>query len=131
MANISSSGSLTFGGRYSLTCTATVKGIIGADVVIEWKKIDHGSEQNKQSSEGVLDFTSLRVSDAGQYICRVSVASSYLTVSRNANSTKSIIVQSKSALCDHCWINLFIQILFSSHTQCADQSTWCRKSFSW
>ena len=101
-ATVSSKVSVMFGGTYSLQCTATVKGILGADVITEWNKIDHGSEQDMQSNQGMLQFTSLQLSDAGQYICRVSVVSSYLTVPRNASATKSINIQSKFASFSVC-----------------------------
>ena len=97
-ASITSSPTAPFtaGQSYTLTCTAAVTGgeTLSTTTTITWIH-PGGSVTSGTGSSLDLSLNPLRVSDAGQFTCNVSVSSPFLTVSQNSTDTFSINVQGK------------------------------------
>ena len=88
----------TAGQSYTLTCTATVTGgggeTLSTNTTISWTH-PNGSVTSGTGSSLDLTLNPLRVSDAGQYTCNVSVSSPFLTGTWNSTDTFTINVQGK------------------------------------
>ena len=92
----SPTGPFTAGQSYTLTCTATVTGggTLSPTTTITWIH-PSGSVTSGTGSSLDLSLNPLRVSDAGQYTCNVSVSSPLLTGAQSNTDTFTINVQSK------------------------------------
>ena len=86
----------TAGQSYTLTCTAAVTGgeTLSTTTTITWIH-PSGSVTSGTGSSLDLSLNPLRVSDAGQYTCNVSVSSPFLTISQSATDMSTINVQGK------------------------------------
>ena len=89
-------GPFTAGQSYTLTCTATVTGggTLPPTTTITWIH-PSGSVTSGTGSSLNLSLNQLRVSDAGQYTCNVSVSSPFLTRALSDNDTIIINVLGK------------------------------------
>ena len=65
---------------YSLSCGVTGADNLNPSIAYEWTK-KNGTETQLQtgSDADVVPFSLLRLSDAGEYSCRVTISSSYLS----------------------------------------------------
>ena len=91
----SPTGPFTVGQSYTLTCTANVAGAgTMSTTTITWIH-PSGSVTSGTGSSLDLSLNPLRVSDAGQYTCNVSVSSPFLTGAQSATNTLTISVQGK------------------------------------
>ena len=88
-----SGGTPTVGGSYSLTCTVTGADRLNATITYQWFKDNTGVSGETQST---LSFSSLSLSDAGQYSCDVTVSSTLLSqpIAKMSN-TWDLTLQSK------------------------------------
>ena len=79
---ITSSGPPSLGqSGYSLTCDVTGAENLNSSITYQWTK-DNGTQTQIQvgGDPRVLSFSPLRLSDAGQYTCQVTVSSPYQDV---------------------------------------------------
>ena len=91
----SPTGPFTVGQSYTLTCTANVTGAgTMSTTTISWIH-PNGSVTLGTGSSLDLSLNPLRVSDAGQYTCNVSVSSPFLTGAQNATDALTINVLGK------------------------------------
>ena len=88
-----SGGTPTVGESYSLTCTVTGADRLNTTIAYQWFK-DNTMVSNETQS--TLSFSSLSLSDAGQYRCDVTVSSTLLSQSiTNMSNTQDLTLQSK------------------------------------
>ena len=88
-----SGGTPTVGESYSLTCTVTGADRLNPTITYQWFKDNTMVSGETQST---LSFSSLSLSDAGQYRCDVTVSSTLLSLSIIAMSiTQELSLQSK------------------------------------
>ena len=92
----SPTGPFTAGQSYTLTCRANVTGgeTLSPTTTITWIH-PSGSVTSGTGSSLDLSLNQLRVSDAGQYTCNVSVSSPFFTRAQSDTDTFTITVQSK------------------------------------
>ena len=92
----SSTGPFTAGQSYTLTCTATVTegDTLSTNITITWI-YPSGNVTSGAGSSLDLSLDQLRVSDAGQYTCNVSVSSPFLTGAQSSTDMFTINVQGK------------------------------------
>ena len=78
--NVTSKGSIITGGQaFSLKCTISGPEALNSILTYQWTKNNStGRMQVVGSNTSTLSFSSLRLSDAGQYSCQVIVTSQYL-----------------------------------------------------
>ena len=81
-----SGGTPTVGQSYSLTCTVAGAEQLNPTITYQWFKDNTVISGETQST---LSFSSLSLSDAGQYRCDVTVSSPY--VSQNINEMSDVI----------------------------------------
>ena len=88
-----SGGTPTVGESYSLTCTVTGADRLNTTITYQWFKDNTMVSGETQST---LSFSSLSLSDAGQYRCDVTVSSTLLSQSIiNMSNTQDLTLQSK------------------------------------
>ena len=93
---IISSGNTTLGHNTSLTCT--VDGLsdnLNASVTYQWSKTNETHITHIRSVPRNLSFAPLRLSDAGNYTCQVTVDSNRLNRSINVATFKIVYVESE------------------------------------
>ena len=81
---------------YSLTC-----GVAGAENLypsITYQWIKNNGTQTQVGTDRVLYFSSLRLSDAGQYTCQATVSSPYLNNDITVMGTQDVRLQSEFRL---------------------------------
>ena len=80
-------------GGYSLTCNLTVTGAenLNSSITYQWTK--NNGTQTLVGADRVLSFSSLRLSDAGQYTCQATVSLSCRSITKMA--THDVILQSE------------------------------------
>jgi hypothetical protein len=81
------------GQSYNLTCN--VQGAKNLDSNITYHWTNNGILNVIRQTFSILSFLPLRLSDAGFYMCRITVSSDYLDNDLTANSSTSLNVQSK------------------------------------
>ena len=88
-----SGGTPTVGESYSLTCTVTGADRLNPTITYQWFKDNTVVSGETQST---LSFSSLSLSDAGQYRCDVTVSSTLLSqpITKMSN-TQDLTLQSK------------------------------------
>ena len=86
-----SGGTPTVGKSYSLNCTVTGADRLNPTITYQWFK-----DSTVVSGETTLSFSSLSLSDAGQYRCDVTVSSTLLSqpITKMSN-TQDLTLQSK------------------------------------
>ena len=86
-------------GGYSLTCDLTVTGAenLNSSITYQWTK--NNGTQTLVGADRVLSFSSLRLSDAGQYTCQATVSSPYLNNDITIMDTHDVRLQSKHQVC--------------------------------
>ena len=90
---MASGGTPTVGESYSLTCTVTGADQLNATITYKWFKNNTMVSGETQST---LSFSSLSLSDAGQYRCDVTVNSTLLSQSIiKMSNTQDLTLQSK------------------------------------
>ena len=122
---IVSGGTPTVGESYSLTCTVTGADRLNPAISYQWFKDNTVVSGETQST---LSFSSLSLSDAGQYRCDVTVSSTLLSLPIAAMSiTQELNLQSKCKflgrvlICHHLFdVNLIIYILVRMYTSNLD-----------
>ena len=88
-----SGGTPTVGESYSLTCTVTGADRLNPTITYKWFKDNTMVSGETQST---LSFSSLSLSDAGQYRCDVTVSSTLLSQSiTKMSNTQGLTLQSK------------------------------------
>ena len=89
-----SGGTPTVGESHSLTCTVTGADRLNPTITYQWFKDNTVVSGETQST---LSFSSLSLSDAGQYICDVTVSSNFLSQPIIAKSnTQDLTLESKN-----------------------------------
>ena len=74
--NITSKGSIITGGQaFSLKCTISGVEALNPILTYQWIKSNSTGRMQVGSNTSTLSFSSLRLSDAGQYSCQVIVSS--------------------------------------------------------
>ena len=76
---------------YSLTCDVTGAENLSPSITYQWTK----NNGNQIGTNENFSFSSLRLSDAGQYTCRATVSSPYLSGDITMTGTHDIRIQSK------------------------------------
>ena len=94
---ITASGPPVVGQSYSLTCTVTGAENLSPSITYQWTK--NNGAQTQIGADRVLSFSSLRLSDAGQYTCQATVSSSYLNNDITIMDTHDVRLQSKHQVC--------------------------------
>ena len=85
--NITSKGSIITGGQaFSLKCTISGVEALNPILTYQWTKSNSTGRMQVGSNTSTLSFSSLRLSDAGQYSCQVTVNSRYLHDALNVTS---------------------------------------------
>ena len=85
-----SGGTPTVGESYSLTCTVTGADRLNPTITYQWNNTVVSGE-----TQSTLSFSSLSLSDAGQYRCYVTVSSTLLSRSISVTSnTQDLTLQS-------------------------------------
>ena len=122
-AIMSPTGPFTVGQSYTLTCTANVAGVgTMSTTTITWTH-PNGSVTSVTGSSLNLSFNPLRVSDAGQYTCNVSVSSPFLTGPQSSVGTYTINVQGERWKCAiPCGRSHFMSYKFNSGVQSNGQA---------
>ena len=84
-AMVSQGGTPTVGESYSLNCTVTGADRLNPMIAYQWFK---GTTVVVDGRQSTLTFSSLSLSDAGQYKCRVTVSSTLLrqSISKMSNT---------------------------------------------
>lgn len=104
-----SGGTPTIGESYMLTCTVTGADEFNRIITYQWLKNNSVVPGEVQS---VLTFSSLKLSDAGQYACGATVSLTFLRLSENItvmSGSTDINLQRKyviKIILSHC-INIF------------------------
>ena len=113
----SPTGPFTVGRSYTLTCTANIAGTgTMSTTTITWIH-PNGSVTSGTGSSLNLSLNPLRVSDAGQYTCNVSVSSPFLTGAQSSTDTFTINVQGEPLKCAiPCGRSHFMSYKFNSGT---------------
>lgn len=96
IVTVSGGATPTVGQSYTLTCNISGAGI---DVTYQWRKDDADITDEMQLT---LSYSSLRLSNAGQYTCEVTITSSILvggTISSTSN-TLDVSLSSESTRTD-------------------------------
>ena len=62
---------------YSLTCNVSGTENLNPNITYQWTK-NYGSRVQVDSATRILSFSPLKLSDAGQYTCQVTISSLYL-----------------------------------------------------
>lgn len=84
---IRSNGIITPGGQgFSLECTIFGAEALNSILTYQWTKNNSTGQMQVGSNTNILSFSSLRLSDAGQYSCQVTVTSRYLHNALNVTS---------------------------------------------
>jgi hypothetical protein len=78
------------GREYTLTCSILGAENLNATLAYKWR-----NEDQSLSNSSVLQFSSLKLSDAGRYTCQVLVTSSYLYNSITATEYQDLVIKSK------------------------------------
>ena len=94
---ITLSGTLTLGQNgCSLICGVTGAENLSPSITYQWTK--NNGTQTQVGADRVLSFSSLRLSDAGQYTCQATVSSPYLNSDITTMDTQNITLQKQSEL---------------------------------
>ena len=102
---IVSGGTPTVGERYSLTCTVTGADRLNPTITYRWFNGTTLVSVVQQSE--TLSFSSLSLSDAGEYRCDVTVSSTLLSQPiTNMSNTQDLTLQSKNKFRFKCTITL-------------------------
>ena len=94
---ISGGATPTAGEDYQLTCSVSGAENLNPITTYRWTR-NSGSGQTQVGTTRILRFAPLRLSNAGSYVCEVTISSNYLTgdiVERNINS-QDVNIQSES-----------------------------------
>ena len=90
-----SGGTPTVGESYSLTCTVTGADRLNPTITYQWFK-DNTVVSLTGETQSTLSFSSLSLSDAGQYRCDVTVSSTLLSQSvTKMSNTQDLTLQSR------------------------------------
>ena len=87
-------GTEVVGESYCIICTVTGAETLDAQIVTTWGD-PGGNVVQSGGTTLVHDFTSLQLSDAGQYTCTASVTSPYLDNTLTRSTTQSINLMGK------------------------------------
>ena len=85
----------TAGQSYQLTCSLSGAENLNPMIVFHWTKNSGSGQTQVGTNSNTLSFTPLRLSDAANYVCSVTIASNYLTGNIIAMSTQDVRVQSR------------------------------------
>ena len=91
--NLSSTGIQRVGETFQFVCEAS--GIHNLNPVITFSWINAQSRQVGTNSS-IFSLQSVKLSDAGEYTCMVTISSTYLRVSLTSNASENLIIESKS-----------------------------------
>ena len=91
---IESGGIPTVAQTFNLTCNVSGTGKLNPTITYQWIKTDETQTQVGTNSN-ILTFSPLRASNASNYICKVTVSSSYLTGEIAAMDSQNIRIQRK------------------------------------
>ena len=91
---ISNNGTPTAGEDYQLTCDVLGAENLKPTITYQWIK-NSSSQIQVESNSNTLSFTPLRLSDAANYVCTVTIASNYLTGDIAAMISQEVSVQSE------------------------------------
>ena len=94
MTIISDNTSGIAGEKYALTCRVFGAEKLHPFMTYKWMKNTSGSQVPVGANSSALSFSPVRLSDAANYSCMVTIASSYLTASITAMASQSVIIQS-------------------------------------
>ena len=72
------------GESFSLTCRIFEAENLNPSVTYQWNKDSNDGQIQVGTTSEILSFTPIRLSDAANYSCAVTIASGYLTSSINA-----------------------------------------------
>ena len=111
-------GTPNVGDSYSFTCTVTGADRLDPTIAYQWFKDNTVVSGETQST---LSFSSLSLSDAGQYRCDVTVSSTLLSQSiAKMSNTQDLTLQSEynSSLMICCLIVCYL--IYSSTSYCCD-----------
>ena len=92
---------------YSLTCG--VNGVENLKSSITYQWIENNGVL--VGTNEVLSFSSLRLSDAGRYICQATVSSPYLNNDITMTNTQDVRLQSKHLVAIYIYIYIYIYII--------------------
>ena len=114
-----SGGTPTVGESHSLTCTVTGADRLNPTISYQWFNKDNTMVSGETQS--AISFSSLSLSDAGQYRCDVTVSSTLLSQSiTNMSNTQDLTLQSISTILVYDLLFDCCVIPFSSTSYCCD-----------
>ena len=91
-ARVSGEGNPIAGERYTLVCTVHGAEKLSSNMTYQWTRIETHFISSMVST---LTFSPVKLSDAGNYMCTVSVSSDYLDTIISAHSSTQLTVGSK------------------------------------
>ena len=91
---IESGGTPTVAQNFNLICNVSRSAKLNPTITYQWINTD-GAQTQVGTDSNILTFSPLRVSNASNYICKVTVSSSYLTGDIAAMDSQDIRIQSK------------------------------------
>ena len=97
MEIIESARTPTVAQNFNLLCNVSGTGKLNPIITYQWIKTDESQTQVGTNSNN-LTFSPLRVSNASNYTCKVTVSSSYLTGDIAAMNSQDIRIQSKYSI---------------------------------
>ena len=104
-----SGGTPTVGESYSLTCTVTGAVRLYPTIAYQWFK---NNTEVSGETQSTLSFSSLSLSDAGQYRCDVTVGSALLNRDiANSSNPIQLVIPSKLVYAYKIWY-AFLRLLF-------------------
>ena len=83
------------GESFSLTCRIFEAENLNPSVTYQWNKDSNDGQIQVGTNSEILSFTPIRLSDAANYSCAVTIVSGYLTSSINAVASRSVRIQSR------------------------------------
>ena len=113
VVQIINTGIPTAGENYQLTCAVLGAENLNPTITYQWTK-NNIQMQIKSNSE-TLSFTPLRLSDAANYACTVTIASSYLTGDISVMNFQEVTVQSEHNYVIPSTLLIFSRSIFLLH----------------
>ena len=92
---LSQGGTLEVGADHTFKCSSSGADKLNPSTTYQWTQNNGTHTSQVGNNSNGLSLVSLRLSDAGEYACTITVNSPYLNENISKNITKSLIIISK------------------------------------